>query len=159
MKLILIPLLTTLLTILISLRAIIWFLDYNQIYAEEYLSAEDKYLLSLPTSDASVNSCNYQFNLPPSVINGQFVGTVIASDPDPGQTITFAIVEGNTNYKAFRIDAATGDLFINNATFINARKKLEFFLTVRVTDSGARNHNGKIVKLSAQAIIHITRTQ
>jgi hypothetical protein len=106
------------------------------------------------TPDAS-----YVFSLPPTVTVNQFVGKVEATDPDPGQTLTFAIVGGNTNYVAFRIDANTGDLYVKNATYINSRKKTEFFLTVRVTDSGGPNSTGKFVRLSAQATIHITRTR
>lgn len=111
-------------------------------------------LLRFVAYDAS-----YKFKLPPTVYNGQFVGKVGATDPDAGQTLTWSIVDGNTNYKAFRIDEKNGDIFVHNATFVNTRKKLEFFLTVRVTDSGGRNSNNKFVKLSAQAIIHITRSK
>ena len=114
------------------------------------------FLLLFTAASAGVN---YEFSLPSVVRSGQFIGKVEAYDPNVGQTLTFYIVDGNTNYKAFRIDSITGDLRVNNAPFINARKKLDFYLTVRVTDSGGFNKYGKFVRLSAQAIIHIYRTQ
>lgn len=114
-------------------------------------------LLSLLLILTSARSADYMFRLQGRVSPGQFIGKVIASDPNIGQTLTYAIVAGNTNYAAFKIDAANGNITVNNATFINRRTKTDFYLTVRVTDSGGPNKYGKFVRLSAQAIIHIYR--
>ena len=59
------------------------------------------------------------------------VGTVVASDPDPGQTLTYSIVAGNTS-DAFAINATTGELSVANSKSVNA----DFSLVVRVRDNG-----------------------
>ena len=96
-----------------------------------------------------------EFTIPSTITNGYWVGKIKASDPDGGQSLTWSIVDGNTKYNAFRINASTGDLYVNNADYIKTRKNLRFYLIVRVTDSGGYNKNHKFVKLSAQATITI----
>jgi hypothetical protein len=56
---------------------------------------------------------------------------VVASDPDPGQTLTYSIVAGNTS-DAFAINATTGELSVANSKSVNA----DFSLVVRVRDNG-----------------------
>jgi Ca2+-binding RTX toxin-like protein len=66
---------------------------------------------------------------------GTVVGSVVASDVDAGQALTYSIVGGNTN-AAFAINAATGQLSVANAGAIDFETTPVFNLMVRVTDNG-----------------------
>ena len=70
-----------------------------------------------------------------NAVNGMVVGTVAASDPDAGDTLTYAITGGNTG-GAFAINAATGEITVNNSAALNFESNPTFNLTVQVTDSG-----------------------
>ena len=63
------------------------------------------------------------------------VGTVAASDPDAGNTLSYAIVGGNAG-GAFSIDAATGQLLVANAATLDFETNPSIALRVQVTDSG-----------------------
>ncbi|MCX5672155.1 MAG: cadherin domain-containing protein [Planctomycetota bacterium] len=78
---------------------------------------------------------NQAFSVPENCPNGAVVGTVLASDPDAGQTLVYAIAAGNTD-DAFAIDAATGQLTVANASALDAETTPTFSLTVQVTDNG-----------------------
>jgi hypothetical protein len=83
------------------------------------------------------------FQVDENSINGTVVGTVVASDPDAGQTLEYFIVSGNTD-GAFAINASNGELFVANSAALN----IDFALVVKVQDSG-------IGELSSQATITI----
>jgi hypothetical protein len=98
----------------------------------------------------------YEFisNHPPSILdqgfqlnecspNGTSVGTVIATDPDAGQTLSYSIESGNTN-DVFAINASTGELSIASSAALN----VDFTLVVKVQDNG-------VGELSSQASITI----
>ena len=76
------------------------------------------------------------FNLPENSGTGVLVATVVASDPDAGQTLTFSITSGNTD-NAFSIDPISGNLSVNNASVINFEQTPSFGLTVTVQDDAA----------------------
>ena len=82
--------------------------------------------------------------------NGEFVGTVIATDPDAGQTLTYSIISGNTN-DAFAIDSQSGDLTVSNSAMLDYETTPVFILTVQVQDDGVGN-------LTAQAAITVNLT-
>jgi hypothetical protein len=71
------------------------------------------------------------------------VATVTSSDPDVGQTRTFAITAGNNG--AFLINSATGEISVVNAALLVKQS----ILTVQVTDNGTPS-------LSATGLITIT---
>jgi hypothetical protein len=75
--------------------------------------------------------------------NGTVVGTVVASDPDEGQKLTFSIVSKNTN-GAFSINDSTGVISVANSSALN----FDFALVVKVQDNSPGN-------LSSQATITI----
>ncbi|NVO19612.1 MAG: hypothetical protein HXX13_07920, partial [Bacteroidetes bacterium] len=77
---------------------------------------------------------NFQIN--ENSPNGTIVGTVVASDPNAGQTLTYSIVSGNTN-GAFTIGASTGVITVANSTAVNYETTPSFPLTVKVQDNGA----------------------
>ena len=68
--------------------------------------------------------------------NGTVVGTVVASDPDEGQTPAYAITAGNTN-NVFAIDPATGRITVNNSAALDHEAMPTCTLTVQATDSAA----------------------
>ena len=81
-------------------------------------------LSSQANINVNLNSANQ--NQPPVIINQTFsvngnspngtsVGSVVASDPDAGQTLTYSILSGNTN-GAFSINASTGVITVANST-------------------------------------------
>jgi len=65
---------------------------------------------------------------------GTVLGTVTFTDPDGGQSHTFAITAGNTG-GAFAIDPSTGQITV--AGGINYEVTPSFSLTVQVTDGGS----------------------
>ena len=78
------------------------------------------------------------FNINENSANGTLVGTVIASDPNAGQILTYSITSGNTN-NAFAINQANGNLTVANSAMLNYEATSAFYLTVRVTDNGTGN--------------------
>ncbi len=66
--------------------------------------------------------------------NEASVGAVVASDPDSGDSLTFAIVGGDPT-GAFAIDPATGEITVADATQLDFETTPFFALTVEVADS------------------------
>lgn len=66
---------------------------------------------------------------------GLEVGTVVASDPNPEQSLTWIIVDGNTD-GAFFLDSATGRLTVANSTAVDFETNPIFRLKVQVSDNG-----------------------
>jgi hypothetical protein len=86
------------------------------------------------------------------------VGTVVATDPDPGQTLTYALVDGGGGLlgDAFAIDRRTGVLRVTNAAALLGAYLARLLgggieLTVQVTDDG-------LPPLSATATVRIHLT-
>jgi len=83
--------------------------------------------------------------------NGTVVGTVLASDPDTGDTLTFTITEGNTG-STFAINPVSGQITVANNTLLDFGTNPSFILTVQVTD------NGLPLNLSSSATVTISVT-
>ena len=75
-------------------------------------------------------------NLDENSANGTLVGTVVASDVDAGDSLTYTITGGNTG-NAFAIDPNTGEITVNNSAALDFETKSVFSLTVQVEDTGA----------------------
>jgi VCBS repeat-containing protein len=75
------------------------------------------------------------FSLPENSANGTLVGTVAATDPDAGDTRSYAITGGNTG-GAFAIDPTTGAITVANSAALDFETTPGFALTVQVTDAG-----------------------
>jgi subtilisin-like proprotein convertase family protein len=90
------------------------------------------------------------FSLPENSAANTVVGTPTASDPDAGQTLTWAIVGGNTG-NAFSINASTGQIRVLTPAALDFETNPTFSLLVRVTDNATS-------PLSAQATITINLT-
>jgi len=76
------------------------------------------------------------FSIGENSANGSAVGTVVANDPDVGQTHTFTITGGNTG-NAFAIDSSTGAITVNDSAALDFETTPTFGLTVQVTDNGS----------------------
>ncbi|MCI0333452.1 MAG: Ig-like domain-containing protein [Planctomycetes bacterium] len=64
------------------------------------------------------------------------VGTVVATDPDAGQSLTFAILDGNTD-GAFAMEGPTGHIRVANSAALDFESLSSFALTVAVSDNGS----------------------
>ncbi|MGQ0663031.1 MAG: beta strand repeat-containing protein, partial [Pseudomonadota bacterium] len=64
--------------------------------------------------------------------NGTLVGTVTATDPDPGATLTFSLV--NNAGGRFAIDGATGRLTVANGSLLDFEAAASHAITVQVND-------------------------
>ena len=67
-----------------------------------------------PAPNSSPSIKNQSFLINQSSVNGTEVGTVVASDPDPGQTLTYSILSGN-NDGTFAINSFTGLITVAKA--------------------------------------------
>src|SRR5258707_606059 len=67
---------------------------------------------------------------------GTAVGTVAASDPDAGQTLSYAITGGN-DAGAFAINSSTGQITVANAAALDYETSPTFHLIVQATDNGS----------------------
>lgn len=85
-------------------------------------------------------------------LNGTFVGTIVAADPDLNQNLNFSITAGNTD-NAFAIDAANGTISVANSSAINYLVNPVFGLTVEVQDNGS-----PVLSSSAAVTITVTPT-
>lgn len=75
------------------------------------------------------------FHIPENSPNGSVVGQVQASDPDPGQILTYAIT-GASEAGVFSIDPASGVLTVADNGILDFEWYPTFALTVQVTDNG-----------------------
>jgi|GEM_PF-2348758 len=74
--------------------------------------------------------------------NDTSVGTVQATEPDEGQSLTYDITNGNPDTDGdgeavFAIDSTTGEITVNDSDDLNFEVTSEVTLAVEVTDSGA----------------------
>ncbi len=87
--------------------------------------------------------------------NGTSVGTPVTfTDPDAGQTHTFAITAGNTG-SAFAINAATGQITVADSTQLSFSTTPTYSLTVQVTDNGTPALSGTgTITVNVTAVNH-----
>ncbi len=78
---------------------------------------------------------NQTFSVAENSSNDASVGTVSASDPDGGQSLTYAITAGNDS-GAFAINSTTGAITVANGSQLNYEATNNYALTVQVTDNG-----------------------
>ena len=100
-----------------------------------------------PTTNQPTNQApsiqNQSFQLQPNSVNGTTVGSVVASDPNAGQTLTYSILSGNTN-GAFSINASTGVITVANSTaLVNSSGSSNYSIFQSVTSpSPSSNYIG-----------------
>ncbi len=88
-----------------------------------------------PPANQAPEALDAAWNVDENSAAGTVVGVVSATDPDAGQSLSFAISGGNSN-NAFAIDTATGQITVANADALDFETNLEFQLMVEVTDDG-----------------------
>jgi hypothetical protein len=76
------------------------------------------------------------FGVAENSANGSAVGTVAATDPDVGQSFTYAITAGN-GAGGFTINPSTGAITVANSAALDFETTPSFALTVTATDNGA----------------------
>ncbi len=75
------------------------------------------------------------FSVDENAANGTSVGTLVATDPDAGDRLTYSITGGNTD-GAFALDADAGEITVANRAALDYETHPIFTLTVEVTDNG-----------------------
>jgi len=84
--------------------------------------------------DPTVNSAS--FSIDEHSADGSAVGTLTASDPDAGDSLSYSIIAGN-DQGLFSIDSSTGKITVNNGTDLDFEVDPTYTLTIRVADSGS----------------------
>src|SRR6185436_10126742 len=74
------------------------------------------------------------FSVAENTANGTTVGTIVATDPDAGQTRTFSVT-GGSGQAAFAVSAA-GVITVANSTLLNFETTTSFTLNVTASDNG-----------------------
>uniref|UniRef100_UPI0024DF6EDD cadherin domain-containing protein n=1 Tax=Rhabdaerophilum sp. SD176 TaxID=2983548 RepID=UPI0024DF6EDD len=75
------------------------------------------------------------FTLPEDAANGDVIGTILAVDPDAGDSITYSFADGGNPNDMFAIDPSTGELSIADNSFIDFNAAPSYSIVVRVTDT------------------------
>jgi uncharacterized delta-60 repeat protein len=122
----------------------------NEAASSVAIAADGKIVVAGTSKDDDFTLARYQAkepNQPPAIANqtlgiaensaaGTVVGSVSASDPDSGQTLSYQINSGNAS-GAFAIDSLTGQITVVNSAALDFETAPTFSLTVQVTDSGS----------------------
>jgi hypothetical protein len=99
------------------------------------LSADGTVTVSLTNVNEAPLIAGATFSVPENSANGKAVGSVVGSDPDAGDVVTFSITGGNAT-GAFSIDPITGQITVANSAALNFETVPSFPLTVRIQDGG-----------------------
>ncbi|XP_075153661.1 dachsous cadherin-related 1 [Haematobia irritans] len=99
-----------------------------------------QYKVSLRESSATSSSSTSSSSSPLSSSTNNVqtsIVTVTATDPDSGRfgALTYRIVGGN-DASAFRIDRATGEIFVNRPNLLSTRTQSQHVLNVSASDGG-----------------------
>jgi Cadherin domain/FecR protein len=78
--------------------------------------------------------------IPENAAAGAAVATVIATDPDGGQSLSYSIVGGSP----FAINSQTGQITVANAGALNFEAQTSFNLTVQATDSAGASARANV---------------
>ena len=81
--------------------------------------------------DPEFDPASYTFSVSEDASTGDTVGTVSATDPDEGDTVSYSITAGNGDGK-FMIDGGTGEITVNAA--LDYEATVEYRLTVEASD-------------------------
>jgi VCBS repeat-containing protein len=116
------------------------------------LTGEEMVVVNLTDVNEAPSTSAQVFAVASYSLNGTFVGTVAAADPDLNQTLSFSITAGNTD-NAFAIDAVNGSISVANSSAINYLINPVFNLTISVQDNGS-----PVLSSSAAVTITVTPT-
>ena len=96
---------------------------------------EKVFTISVNNVNETPSFANNTILLAENTIATTLVTTFAGSDVDAGQTLTYAIVSGNTS-SAFAVNAANGKVTVNSSVALNYETITTFALVVRATDNG-----------------------
>ncbi|MBL0135864.1 MAG: cadherin repeat domain-containing protein [Chitinophagaceae bacterium] len=82
------------------------------------LSSQATITINLTNVNESPIIANQAFSVSENTANGTSVGTVVASDPDAGQLLTYSILSGNSG-TAFALNSSTGVITVANSALLN----------------------------------------
>lgn len=85
---------------------------------------------------------SYAFSIAENAAVGKAAGTVAATDPDPGDTLSYAIIAGNTA-GTFAINASTGEITL--AAALNRQTTASYTLTVKASDGNGGEATATVV--------------
>lgn len=110
---------------------------YLQVTVQDNMNASSSATITINLQDVNESPVieDQGFNLNENAPNGTSVGTVLATDPDQGQQLTYSILSGNTG-NTFAINSNTGVLSVSNNQLLNFESNAMYNLTVRVQDNG-----------------------
>ncbi|NJP07483.1 MAG: tandem-95 repeat protein, partial [Chloroflexaceae bacterium] len=91
-------------------------------------------LIGRSVDNLSPTIANQRFPVAENTANGTIIATVVASDPDAGDTLTYAII-GGTGAAVVDIDPATGDIVVVDNTLLDYESNKTLTLEVQVTDA------------------------
>ena len=109
------------------------------IAVDGFLNETGHIMLDLPAAAPSNTApaiADQIFLVSESAATGTVVGSVAATDPDPGQALSYSIVQGNES-GAFSINSSTGQITVANAAALNYETNPTYHLIVQVTDNGS----------------------
>jgi hypothetical protein len=99
------------------------------------LTVENSFTITATNVNEAPSIEVQSFSIVENSANTTAVGTVVSSDPDAGDTRTYAITAGNIG-GAFAINPTTGELTVANSAALDFETTPSFSLTVSVTDAG-----------------------
>ena len=114
------------------------------------LSASANALINLNNVNEAPSMSAQTFAINENAANGTSVGTMVATNPDQGQTIVYSIQSGNTG-SAFAINASTGVISVNNTAALNFETTPVFTLVIQALDNGI-----PALSASANAVINLS---
>jgi len=86
----------------------------------------------------------FDFSISEDILNGDLVGKLVDIDTIERVTLSFSITKGNTN-DAFIIDAASSDIYVNDAEQINHAQNPNFVLIVKVLKNGDKLGDCRVI--------------
>ena len=81
------------------------------------------------------SSSSYSFSIAENSSTSSSVGSVSATDPDVGQTISYQILSGNTD-NVFAISSTSGAITVANSSLLNYDTHSSYSLVVEASDNG-----------------------
>lgn len=92
------------------------------------------------------------FSVAENTANGTALGTVIATDEDANQTLTYSI-SGASVAGAFAINGSTGEITVADASLLNFESVQTVILTISVSDNG---NPVPVLTTTREIAIHVT---
>ncbi|MGB0525995.1 MAG: cadherin domain-containing protein, partial [Flammeovirgaceae bacterium] len=115
----------------------------------EGASYSEAFVIKVSDINESPISNDVTFEVEEHTIDGTSVGTITASDVDLNQTLTFEVMDTEEEL-AFAIDAATGELTVNQEALLDYEVTPTFTFEVIVSDNGT-----PALKDTARVIINL----